>query len=240
LAIYEHVPAGSTIANEHWDWGLPLRIDGRNPFRGTYTGIKMENYNEDTPVKLLQLVAWLDSADYVVLASNRLYGSIPRLPERYPLTIEYYRALFAGELGFELAADVTSYPRIGPFVFPDQEIPFPLTAAAYAPQADLIPVLLPPAEESFSVYDHPRVLIFRKTPAYSRERVEQVLGAVDLSNVRVGMTPHAATPRWVHLLHDPLIWLALGGVGVGLALLYRRERSHRHRAAELPSVATES
>ena len=124
-----------------------------------------------------------------MLASNRLYASIPRLPPRYPLTIAYYRALFSERLGFELVADFTSYPQLGPFVFPDQECPFPLAEADYRYQEAPIEVRLPPAEEAFSVYDHPRVLIFRKTAAYSRARVEAILGAVDLSRVVRGLTP---------------------------------------------------
>ncbi len=107
--IYANVPAGSTVANEHWDWGLPLPVDGYNPFGGMYKGIEMQNYNEDTPEKREQLYDWLDQADYIFLASNRLYASIPRLPTRYPLTIAYYQALFAGELGFELVADFIVY-----------------------------------------------------------------------------------------------------------------------------------
>ncbi|MFO7742443.1 MAG: DUF2298 domain-containing protein [Anaerolineae bacterium] len=191
--IYENVPAGATVANEHWDWGLPLRVDGHNPFGGMYRGIEMENYNEDTPQKREALYSWLDQADYIFLASNRLYASIARLPARYPLTTEYYRALFAGELGFELQADFTSYPALGPFVFPDQENPFDLMEADYVSQPKPVEIHLPPAEEAFSVYDHPRVLIFAKTEAYSRNLVEGILGRVDLARAQHGLTPQEAT-----------------------------------------------
>jgi hypothetical protein len=115
-----------------------------------YNGFEMQHYNEDTWDKRTQLFDWLDEADYVFMASNRLYGSIARLPARYPLTTEYYRALFAGELGFELAADFTSRPACGPFQFPDQENPFPLMEAGYTYQTEPIVVHLPPAEEAFS------------------------------------------------------------------------------------------
>lgn len=220
--IYANVPEGAVVANEHWDWGLPLRIDGRNPFGGTYTGVEMQNYNEDTPEKLAQLVQWLDQADYIFLASNRLYASIPRLPARYPLTTTYYRALFAGELGFELAADFTSYPAAGPFVFPDQENPFPLMAPDVAPQGDLIPVPLPPAEESFSVYDHPRVLIFQKSETYSRQRVVELLGAVNLATAEVGQSPHAVTPPWVLAAHNVWIYVGLGLAAMVVLAVGRR------------------
>lgn len=192
--ILANVPPGTTVANEHWDWGLPLRIDGHDPFGGMYNGLEMQNYNEDTPEKREQLIDWLDRADYIFLASNRLYASISRLPARYPLTTAYYRALFAGQLGFELAADFTSRPALWPFQFPDQEIPYPSMEAVYVWQREPIKVPLPPAEEAFSVYDHPRVLIFHKTPAYSRQVVEQTLGQVDLSQVQYGLTPIEASP----------------------------------------------
>jgi hypothetical protein len=217
--IFENVPTGVTVANEHWDWGLPLRLDGKDPFGGMYSGFEMEHYNEDTPEKRAQLFDWLDRADYIFLASNRLYGSIARLPERYPLTTAYYRALLSGELGFELLADFTSRPSIGPFQFPDQEIPYPLVEAAYVHQREPIKVCLPSAEEAFSVYDHPRVLIFRKTDAYSRGRAETLLGGVDLSQAQAHLTPQEATPAWARVKSTPIICpgtliLFLAGVGV--------------------------
>ena len=87
-----------------------------------------------------------DGSDYLILASRRLYGSIPRLPERYPLATRYYERLVGGDLGFEPAAEFTRGPAwLNPRLAP-------LPGAA--------PALLVP-DESFVVYDHPRVLIYR-------------------------------------------------------------------------------
>ena len=204
--IFENVPAGTTVANEHWDWGLPLRIDGHDPFGGEYRGLEMQHYDEDTEEKRSRLYEWLDQADYIFLASNRLYASISRLPARYPLTTEYYRALFAGELGFELQAEFTSYPSFGPLQFPDQESPYPLGGAQYTRQRDPVVVRLPPAEEAFSVYDHPRVLIFRKTDAYSRDLVDRVLGAIDVNRALHGLTPREASAAPRNLSFDDPTW----------------------------------
>ena len=170
----------SVIANEHWDDALPQRIDGMDPFGKRYRGLRsnpggqMSNYDNDTPEKRQALFDWLDEADYIVLSSNRLYGSIPRLPTRYPFTTAYYEALFNGSLGFELAAEFVRYPALGPCQFPDQEIPFPLMEPRFT-NARPCSINYPPAEEAFSVYDHPTVLIFAKTPRYSRERAEILL-----------------------------------------------------------------
>ena len=101
------------------------------------------------------MIAVLDAADLIAISSNRLYGSIPRAPWRYPLARRYYELLFSGQLGFELERVFASYPRIGSFELNDDH-----------------------AEEAFSVYDHPKVLIFRKTPSYSHDRVTALLGAV--------------------------------------------------------------
>ncbi len=184
----------SVIGTEHWDWAPPLRVDGHDPFGGMYRGLStssdgtMQLYFDDNREKRTNLLNWLDEADYIVIGSNRLYGSIPRLPTRYPLTIAYYQALFDGELGFELVADFTSYPALGPFQFPDTEEPFPVPEAAYQYRAAPLSLPLLPAEEAFSVYDHPRVLVFRKTSAYSRAQAEAVLAPSLLDHV-VWVTP---------------------------------------------------
>ncbi|MGC9520596.1 MAG: DUF2298 domain-containing protein [Anaerolineae bacterium] len=170
----------SVVANEHWDDPLPLRIDGRDPFWNWYEGLsasssgQMNLYDADTWEKHRQLLDWLDEADYIVLSSNRLYASIPRLPQRYPLTTEYYRALFDGSLGFDLVNAFVSYPTLGPCQFPDQENPFALVDPLQT-NARSCSIALPPAEEAFSVYDHPTVLIFGKTQGYSRQRAEALL-----------------------------------------------------------------
>ncbi|MDY7078672.1 MAG: glycosyltransferase family 39 protein, partial [Chloroflexota bacterium] len=228
--IYDNIPQGVTLANEHWDWGLPLRVDGHNPFGGIYTGLEMHHYNEDTLEKRSQLFGWLDEADYIILASNRLYASIPRLPARYPLTIEYYRALFAGELGFELVADFTSRPAIGPFQFPDQENPFPLLEANYVHQTNPIVIKLPPAEEAFSVYDHPRVLIFRKTPDYSRHLVEEVLGGIDVERALHGLTPSQVTAAPDFLEFDPETWAEQQAGGTWSEMFNRNSLLNRYPA----------
>jgi YYY domain-containing protein len=208
--IFDNIPDGSVLAQEHWDWGPHI------PGGKAYTIIEMQNYHEDTWDKREQMYAWLDQADYIVISSNRIYAVVPRLkgryasdPEdyRYPMTSEYYRALFAGELGFELAADFTVAPAIGPFQFPDQEIPFPLMEPVdYLYQTEPIEVYLPPAEEAFSVYDHPRVLIFRKTAAYSRQLVESVLGRIEVERALRDVKPVDFTMAPELMEYDPDTW----------------------------------
>jgi YYY domain-containing protein len=183
--IYQHVPRGSVLANEHWDDPLPLPIPGNDP--GFYRGPQLPLYDPDEPKKLDTLVQMLTQADYINLTSNRLYGSIPRMPQRYPMTTEYYRRLFAGELGFKLVKTFTSYPTLGPWVINDDR-----------------------AEEAFTVYDHPKVLIFEKQPDFSPERVRQVLGAVPLENVV--QVPPARADR-TQLLMPP--WLQAANTAGG-------------------------
>ncbi|MBN1877156.1 MAG: glycosyltransferase family 39 protein [Anaerolineae bacterium] len=188
----------SVIANEHWDDALPQRMDGKDAFGNWYRSLasnppdgQMNNYDNDTPDKRAALFDWLDEADYIVLSSNRLYASIPRLAMRYPFTTVYYDALFNGSLGFELLAEFVSYPALGACQFPDQEMSFDVPAARYS-NARPCQISFPPAEEAFSVYDHPTVFIFAKTSTYSRAQTEAVLPLSLLSDVR-WLTPLQAT-----------------------------------------------
>ena len=181
----------SVLANEHWDDALPVRLSGRDPYWNWYQGREMTPYDNDTLEKRLAILDWLDEADYLVLSSNRVFASIARLPMRYPLTVAYYDALFDGRLGYELAAEFVSYPTLGPCQFPDQENPFNLMTPQYT-DAQPCSIPYPYAEEAYSVYDHPTVLIFAKTGTYSYEKAAALLPESLLDDVQ-WMTPLEAT-----------------------------------------------
>lgn len=147
--IYEHVPAGSTLAVEEWDTTLPLprSVDAQERRIEDYGVRRLSLYDEPDDVsKWAAIAASLAESDYLIIASRRLYGSIPRLPQRYPMATRYYELLFAGELGYELAGEFTRGPRwLNPRL---------------APLPNPAPALLHP-DESYVVYDHPRALVFR-------------------------------------------------------------------------------
>ena len=181
---------GYSVSNEtDYDWNLPFREDGYDGFNGIYRGdFNLQVYWEDNANKLARYESYLDQTDYIFIPTAHQYMQTTRLPERYPLTTAYYRQLlgcpaekdiiwcyqvaepgtFKGNLGFDLVATFESYPTLGPLVINDQN-----------------------SEESFTFYDHPKVLIFRKSPTYNPAQVAALLGAVDLSNV-VQLTPGQA------------------------------------------------
>jgi 4-amino-4-deoxy-L-arabinose transferase-like glycosyltransferase len=147
--IYANVPAGGTLAVEDWDTALPLPLDVNGQARriDEYDVRTLTLYDEpDDTAKWSALSGDLAASDYVIIASRRLYGSIPRLPDRYPLASRYYDRLFAGDLGFELVGEFTRGAAwLNPHI---------------SPLPDAAPPLLRP-DESFVVYDHPRVLILQ-------------------------------------------------------------------------------
>ncbi len=172
--VYANIPAGSAITWENWDDIVPVNIDGKSADQ-FYTLVETDPYAEDSPEKRDAILQWLDQADYVIFTSNRLYGSIPRLPERYPLTTAYYKYLFDGELGFKVIKTFTSYPNLGPIQFVDDG-----------------------ADEAFTVYDHPKVTILQKTPEYSSAKARALLGSIYVDRL-IKQSP-LETMRSHHLL----------------------------------------
>jgi YYY domain-containing protein len=223
----------SILATEHWDWAPPLRVDGHDPFGGMYRGLsssgsgQLELYHADNLQKRADMLAWLDEADYIITGSNRLYASIPRLAPRYPLTMAYYEALFSGDLGFELVADFRSPLALGPFQFPDQEEPFPIPEAEYEYRPAPISVPMPPAEETFSVYDHPRVLIFRKTAAYSRVEAEALLPPSLLEDVVHVTAREPEADEVQNAQFDPEMWAEQRAGGTWSAMFNRQGMLNR-------------
>ncbi len=138
--IYKNLPTNSVILTESWDDGLPLPIydmSARN-----YKPEQLPVFDPDTPDKWMKMDGLLKQGDYLILSSNRGWGSIPTVPERFPMMKAFYASLFAGKTDYQEIKQFTSYPSLTylgiPLTIPDDN-----------------------AEEAFTVYDHPKVIIFK-------------------------------------------------------------------------------
>ncbi len=146
--INQNIPSGKTLAIEHWDDGLPL--SGQK----NYNMLTLALYDPDTDMKWALINSQLKQTDYIIIASNRLYTPIQKLTDClhlpsyrcYPRASKYYQKLFSGSLGFKKVAEFTSYPTI------------PLTNIRINDQA---------ADENFTVFDHPKIMIFQKNASHS-------------------------------------------------------------------------
>ncbi|MCR4329429.1 MAG: glycosyltransferase family 39 protein [Candidatus Roizmanbacteria bacterium] len=143
--IVKHIPPRSTIAIEHWDDQVPL---GAPP--EYYNFVLLPLYNQpDGEAKWKTINDMLNSADYIVIASNRLYVPITHLVDcdRYavcfPLASKYYTDLFSEKRGFEKVKEFSENPQ-----FTIGSLKLQLNDQG--------------ADESFTVYDHPKILIFKK------------------------------------------------------------------------------
>lgn len=157
--INQTIPSGKTLAVEHWDDGLPLATQPH------YLVETLALYDQDTPEKWEKIVEQLQHTDYIIIASNRLYVPIQKLadcniypqPHCYPIASKYYQNLFdgqpilkgtlfenlqnAGNLRFKNISNFINYPTI-PYLN--------------------VPINDQKADESFTVYDHPKIMIFKK------------------------------------------------------------------------------
>ncbi len=147
--ILAYLPKDSTLAIEHWDDRLP--VVGQNKYK--FEELTLYDL-PDNEYKWSILNEKLRKSDYLILASNRLYVPLQNLADCkkfkkcYPKTADYYKKLFAGKeiapgLRFHKIKEFTSYPMLAilgnTFTLPDDS-----------------------ADESFTVYDHPKILIFKK------------------------------------------------------------------------------
>ncbi len=142
--VYRHVPPGSTMVTQHWDEGFPFHLPGRQ--RADVKVIELPYY--DGEIKMRSISEDLAKADYLAFQTNRLYGAITRAPDKYRLTNNYFYLLFAGDLGYTIVYDYGSRPSLFGFELPDEL-----------------------ADESISVYDHPKVLIFQNTGHLSADEI---------------------------------------------------------------------
>lgn len=194
--LYGHVPAGKTILSQHWDEGFPLPLAQPGGSPGRYTVKDLPYYEPDTPQKMRQIADELARGDYIAFQTKRLYGAITMAPQKYPLSNNYFYQLFAGDLGYTLLYDHASRPGLFGLEFPDEL-----------------------ADESITVYDHPKVLIFENTGRLSAEtifdkimhgRPSRQLTRTDLLLARADETRGVTEPsRPVRASLPALLWFAL-------------------------------
>jgi hypothetical protein len=141
--LYTHIPPGAIVASPIWDQPLPVSVPSEDRYWDKHLKARviLDVFADVTPeAKFQQLTQAIGEADVIALPTQRGYGTVRRLPWRYPVEIRFFQLLFEEKLGYELAYVSVSYPS--------------LFGAAFVDDA---------AGEDFSVYDHPKVLIYRKT-----------------------------------------------------------------------------
>jgi hypothetical protein len=174
--LYENIPTGKTLLVEEWDDALPTLIRFENGERraSEYTQIQFPIFDDDTDAKRAALAEALQRADIVILASQRGYGALGKLPARYPLMQRYYEKLFDGELGFEPVFTARNDPQIFGVTLRDDPFANLAFDASRVRAAEKISSVLNLgfADESFSVYDHPQPIIFQKTRVLSAAEID--------------------------------------------------------------------
>lgn len=154
--IYKNIPAGSVLIGEHWDDKIPLGLPGFDA--GIYKSAtpygELPVYEDDTPKKSNEWCTTLSRTDVIALPTARGYAAIPRQPHRFPWTIGFFKTLFNGQLGFELAASFKVRPTLLGIELRD----------------DL-------GDESLTVYDHPKALVFRNTQHKSADELCKIIDA---------------------------------------------------------------
>ena len=104
----------------------------------------MPVFDPDSQQKWETLNVLFKQGDYIILSSNRGWGSIPTVPSRYPQMAKFYQDLINNKTQYKKVKEFTSYPSLS-------YLGIPLTI-----NDDY-------SEEAFTVYDHPKVMIFKKS-----------------------------------------------------------------------------
>ena len=173
--VQAEIPPDSPIVlDNHWDEFLPGLY-----FREIW---QFPLYEPDTPQKMGELAARLASSEYLIFYSARPYASASRDPERFPFSYNYYRLLFAGDLGYRLHREFTNFPSLGGVVFRDDALAW---AGLHRPAPEIrsqdanFTLNFGYADDNVSGYDHPRVLVFRNESRLDAGTLGQMLAPPD-------------------------------------------------------------
>lgn len=150
---------GTVLANETgWDDGLPVPVvlpGGTEQVwaeaNGHFRFLTLQITDPDSPEKAKRMAAMLADADLVIQSSGRQRDVMPRLAARFPMTSYYYA---------ELETELCLQP-----VFQSGGI-YPLP---------LLPFNDGFVQEPWTVYDHPRVIIYQRRSCFDKANTERRL-----------------------------------------------------------------
>ena len=107
---------GAWFVYESWDEGLPFNLDGfdANLLFDRADATLMNIEWPDVEEKRQELIDNLARSDYIIIQSQRRIWSVCRMPAVYPMSMEYYRALFDGRLGLRTGRRVPAPVHLRP------------------------------------------------------------------------------------------------------------------------------
>lgn len=143
--IEDNIANNSVILHEERDVRLPIVLSQNKNYQYSL----LELYQVDSPEKINDLSKQLSFGDYLLIASQRLYRTIPKSVD-HPYTSNYYQLLFAEELGYQKIMEFSSYPKLLGLEINDDGV-----------------------EETFKVFDHPRIFIFKNVNHLSQEELSK-------------------------------------------------------------------
>lgn len=127
------------------------------PLEGNLQKKAFDFYGLDEQPELQnELPKLLVQADYFIIQSRRIFLNHQRLPNQFPITANFFNLLFSGQLGFEKIKEFSSYPQ---FSIGHLKIEIPDEVG----------------EETWSVFDHPVIRIYKKVKPLSFQDYEKIL-----------------------------------------------------------------
>ncbi len=149
--MLENIEENKTLAFFHWDDRLPVSLPS---IRGKkYNSIEVPIYEPDSDVNIEKKITLLNKADYLVLPTTKVLNAIPTNQDRFPFSSKLISYILEENSSFKLIYSKKIYPYFDFLHFND----------------DL-------ADESISLYDHPKVLIFKnqKNIKLKKEIIEKL------------------------------------------------------------------
>ncbi len=137
----DHAPATSSIGVERGAFSMRGMVDPEKFQIGAFQTLMLFQFRGFATCKgeLYWLKRQLDALDYIVITDVNRYQHFTAVPELIPGGAALYEALVEGDLGFDLVRRFKNYPSIGGLEFRDDG-----------------------SEPSFTGFDHPAVMVFRK------------------------------------------------------------------------------
>ncbi len=150
-----NVPNTSNLLRE--EWNNIIRYDKDPLLKKNFSIDSLNFYTLPDKNKIDTVIEKILANDYIVLDSPKVRNTMRRLSDRYPYSAAFYTLLENGALEFIKVAEFTNYPRIGSIEINDEE-----------------------AEETFTIFDHPTIRIYKKQRQLTKKEISLMLS----SNIR--------------------------------------------------------